>query len=133
MLILTFFEVPGAQKASDECAPAAVEVEEAARRVVGTGTAIESVQSIADVCPTAQLALKRQKADLLGSVELAQLGRKFEAVNDLGVSGQKDVLRAQVTVRVADATFGDTACEQREISRHKSQLRIGDGPHTGML
>src|SRR5690606_8900080 len=68
------------------------------------------------------LALEREEDELLRRVEPAELDRELEAIDDLRVLAEEDVLRPQVAVRVAGPAADDPAGEHRGALGEKPRL-----------
>ena len=70
------------------------------------------------------LAFEREEREFVDGIEAPQLARELEAVDDLRLGLEADVLGAQVAVRLDDAAGARALVEELRVALERSLLAI---------
>ncbi|MGA2392041.1 MAG: hypothetical protein ABSH03_01670 [Candidatus Lustribacter sp.] len=103
-----------------------MEIDELRRRIVSGLRAVASEDEHTDFRGIECFALDREESELIHGIERPKLRIEFQAVDDLGIAVQPDVLGPQVSVRFDDAPLSDAPVEQRRVAMYEGELRRVD-------
>ena len=122
----TRLHVPGAEHRADQRAAAQIKPKQRLGHGVGADLAIQREDLGAELGSTQSRAFEHEKRNLLGRIEQAQLRGEFEAVDDLRLVAEQDVLGSEITMRIDDMPVRAASLDRRGVGGEESELPRDD-------